>query len=462
MKKYKPYNPGQSYLLPPNIADWLPEGHLALFISEIVNELDLKPIYRNYEQASDRGQPPYHPAMMLKLLFYAYCTGKPSSRKIEKATWEDVAYRVLSADQHPDHDSISEFRKRHLKALSGLFLQVLLLCQKAGLVKLGHVALDGTKVKANASKHKAMSYERMGKAEEQLEKEIEALLKQAEETDAAEDEKYGKGKSGDELPEELKRRENRLAKIKAAKAALEAEAKEKAQKKALETAAQQRERAGKETGETTQGKRVILPDPQAAVPEDKAQRNFTDPESRIMKDGASKGFEQAYNAQIAVDGASQIIVVAGITQESNDKKQLIPMLEKVEKNLGTLPENVSADAGYFSEANVTASDLKSVDLHIPPDRQKHGEKLIAVRGRAPKDLSVADRMRRKLKTKAGQEVYRMRKAIVEPVFGQIKEERGFRRFSLRGLDKVTSEWTLVCLTHNLLKLFRSGCVFQAA
>lgn len=464
MKTFKTYNPDQAYLLPPNIADWLPEEHLALFISEIVNELDLKPIYKNYEKETDRGQPPYHPAMMLKLLLYAYCTGKPSSRKIEKATWEDVAYRVLSADQHPDHDSISEFRRRHLKILPDLFLQVLLLCQKAGLVKLGHVALDGTKVKANASKHKAMSYDRMGKTEAQLEKEIKELLKQAEDADAAEDEKYGKEKSGDELPEELKRRESRLAKIKAAKAALEAEAKEKAKMKAREVLEQlkEREQKEKETGERIKGKAPVIPDPQAAVPEDKAQRNFTDPESRIMKDGASKGFEQAYNAQIVVDDESQIIVAAGITQETNDKKQLIPMMKKVEENLGKLPENVSADAGYFSETNVTATDLKTVDLHIPPDRQKHGESPVAIKGRPPKNLSVADRMRRKLKTKAGQEVYRFRKGIVEPVFGQIKEVRGFRRFSFRGLVKVESEWMLVCLTHNLLKLFRSGIALQAA
>jgi len=464
MKTFKAYTPNQTYLLPPDMVDWLPAGHLALFISDVVDQLDLKLIYASYEDGGDRGQPPYHPAMMMKLLLYAYCTGKPSSRKIEKSTWEDVGYRVLSADQHPDHDSISEFRKRHLKALSGLFLQVLLLCQKAGLVKLGHVALDGTKVKANASKHKAMSYDRMGKAEEQLKKEIEELLKQAEATDEAEDMKYGKGKNGDELPEELKRRESRLAKIKAAKAALEAESQEKAMIKAEEVRGQveERERKEEETGQKTKGKMPVIPDPKKAVPKDKAQRNFTDPESRIMKDGASKGFEQAYNAQIVVDDASQIIVATGVTQETNDKKQLIPMIKQVKENLGDLPKNLSADAGYFSETNVTAPDLKAVDLYIPPDRQKHGEKPVAIKGRAPKNLSVADRMRRKLRTKAGQEIYRFRKAIVEPVFGQIKEERKFRRFSLRGLVKVESEWTLVCLTHNLLKLFRSGYLLQAA
>lgn len=464
MRTFKPYTPNQTYLLPPNMSDWLPAGHLALFISDVVDQLDLKLIYASYEEGGDRGQPPYHPAMMMKLLLYAYCTGKPSSRKIEKATWEEITYRVLSADQHPDHDSISEFRKRHLLVLTSLFLQVLKLCQKAGLVKLGHVSLDGTKVKANASKHKAMSYDRMGKAEAQLEKEIEGLLKQAEDADAAEDTKYGKGKNGDELPEELKRRESRLTKIKAAKAALEAEAKEKAEIKVDEVREQlkEREQKEKETGEKIKGRLPVIPDPKKAVPEDKAQRNFTDPESRIMKDGASKGFEQAYNAQIVVDGESQIIVATSITQETNDKKQLIPMVKQVKGNLGELPKNVSADAGYFSETNVTEADLKAVDLYIPPDRQKHGEKPVAIHGRPPRNLSVADRMKRKLRTKSGQEIYRFRKAIVEPVFGQIKEERRFRRFSLRGLVKVECEWTLVCLTHNLLKLFRSGCLLQAA
>jgi hypothetical protein len=319
-------------------------------------------------------------------------------------------------------------------------------------------------VKANASKHKAMSYDRMGKAEAHLEEEIAALLRQAEEADAAEDAKYGKGRHGDELPEELKRRESRLEKIKAAKAALEAEAREEVRLKAEEVQEELkgRERKEKETGQKIRGRLPVIPDPQEAVPEEKAQRNFTDPESRIMKDGASKGFEQAYNAQIVVDGESQIIVASGVTQETNDKRQLIPMMKKAGENLGELPEKVSADAGYFSETNVTEKDLEDVDLYIPPDRQKHGEKPMPAQGRPPKDLSVTDCMRRKLRTKSGQEVYRFRKAIVEPVFGQIKEARRFRRFSLRGLVKVESEWTLVCLTHNLLKLFRSGGLLQAA
>lgn len=466
MRTFRPYAPEQIYLLPPNLAEWLPEGHLASFISDVVDQLDLHEIYASYEKRDDRGQPPYHPAMMSKLLVYGYCTGKPSSRKIEKATWEEVAYRVLSADQHPDHDSIAEFRKRHLSVLPGLFLQVLKLCQAAGLVKLGHVALDGSKVKANASKHKAMSYDRMGKAEAQLEKEIAVLLAEAENVDEAEDTKYGKGKRGDELPKELQRRESRLAKIQAAKAALEAEAKELAAKKLKEVEKKLAKRAEEEakTGRKSKGKAPVIPNPEMAIPEAKAQRNFTDSESRIMKDGASKGFEQAYNAQIVVDAEAQIIVAEGITQESNDKQQLIPMLNKTKENLGSLPENVSADAGYFSEANVTAEELADFNLHIPPDRQKHGGMAIPAGDKTEEaeGLSVADKMRSKLRTKLGHEVYRFRKAIVEPVFGQIKEARGFRRFSMRGLAKVKAEWTLVCLTHNLLKLFRSGWEPQAA
>jgi transposase len=466
MRTFKPYIPEQIYLLPPSLTEWLPEGHLALFISDVVDQLDLGEIFTSYETGDDRGAPPYHPAMMLKLLVYGYCTGKPSSRKIEKATWEEVSYRVLSADQHPDHDSISEFRKRHLSVLGGLFLQILKLCQVAGLVKLGHVALDGTKVKANASKHKAMSYDRMGKAEAQLEKEIEELLAEAKNVDEEEDARYGKGKRGDELPVELQRRESRLAKIRLAKAALEAEAKELAEKKAKEVEEKLATRAEEErrTGKKSRGKVPIAPNPAMAMPEAKAQKNFTDPESRIMKDGASKGFEQAYNAQIAVDSTVQIIVAADITQESNDKQQLVPMMVKAKENLGSFPENVSADAGYFSEANITATELEDLNLYIPPDRQKHNEKAMNIDDNTgvQEELSIVDQMRMKLKTKSGHEVYRFRKAIVEPVFGQIKEARGFRRFSMRGLTKVKAEWTMVCLTHNLLKLFRSGWLPQAA
>ena len=464
MKTFKPYDPEQPYLLPPSPREWLREDHLAYFVSDVVDTLDLSAILDEYTGGDGRGRPPYHPAMMVKLLVYAYCVGRPSSRRIEKATYEEVPFRVLSAGHHPDHDTIADFRQRHLKSLAGLFLQVLSLCREAGLVKLGHVALDGTKVKANASKHKAMSYGRMEKAEAELQAEVERLLAEAQAADAAEDAQYGKGRRGDELPEELARRESRLQRIREAKAVLEQRAREEEAAKADRARAKiaDREKKERETGKKTGGRPPTVPDPQEARPEPKAQRNFTDPQSRIMKDGATKGFEQAYNAQAVVDSESQVIVASGVTQQTNDKKQLLPMVKKTEENAGSKPEKLSADAGYFSEENLADEQLAGIDLYVPPDRQKHGEKPPPATGPPPPGATAAERMRHKLRTDAGKKVYARRKAIVEPVFGQIKEARGFRRFSFRGLAKVRCEWDLVCLTHNLLKLFRSGFVPQAA
>lgn len=460
-KTFRPYDPQQQLLFPPSLQDWVPEDHLARFIGDVVDSLDLAAVYASYDTKDPRGARPYHPAMLVKLLLYGYCTGVCSSRRIERATYDDVAFRFLSADQHPDHDSIAEFRKRHLVALSGLFLQVLQLCQKAGLVKLGHVALDGTKIKANASKHKAMSYDRMLKAEGQLKDEINQLLKEAQRTDDQEDAKYGKGKRGDELPGELARRESRLKKIQEAKAALEQEAREKAEREAEEARKKNAEREKKRG--TPEGKRMgnphKEPDPDKAVPEPKAQRNFTDPESRIMVDGATKGFVQAYNAQAAVDSACGIIVAADVTQQAPDNGQLVPMLSLVADNTGAMPEKVTADAGYFSEANVTAPRLVGIELFIPPNQREGSTAQAGGLGR-PKNGAAAS-MRAKLATDAGKAVYRMRKAIVEPIFGQTKEGRGFRRFWLRGIDKVRAEWSLICLGHNLLKLFRSRCLATA-
>jgi transposase len=467
MKTFKPYTPEQLLLLPPALQDWLPEGHLALFLSDVVDHaLDLSPILATYDTGDGRGQPPYHPALMVKLLFYAYCTGRPSSRKIEQATYDEVPYRVLAANQHPDHDSIATFRQTHLTTLAALFTQVLGLCQRAGLVKLGHVALDGTKVLANASKHKAMSYGRMGEAERKLAAEVAALLAQAQAVDAAEDAQYGKGRRGDELPAELARRESRLAKIRAAKAALEAEARAQAADAAAAAQAKlaERERQAATTGRKPQGRPPQVPDPTQATPDPKAQRNFTDPESRIMKDGATKSFVQAYNAQAAVDGHAQVIVAAAVTQEANDKRQLVPLLTQVVANVGEAPAAASADSGYFSTAAVTDPTLAAVDLYVAVDRQKHGREPAAdatpppLPGAAP----ALHAMRAKLQTAAGQAAYALRKTIVEPVFGQIKGPRGFRRFSFRGRGKVEAEWLLICLTHNLLKLFRAGWTPLAA
>lgn len=312
---YKTYDPDQLFLLPPSLREWLPEGHIAYFISDVVDELNLTEIEIEKAYSSRLpGQPPYHPAMMVKLLFYAYCLGIPSSRKIEQETYENVAFRILAAGHHPDHDTVADFKKNHLGALKDLFLQILLLCKGAKLVKLGHVALDETKMKANASKHKAMSYARITEKEKELAEEVEKMLRKAESVDAEEDARYGKGVRGDELPEEFKIRQKRLTKIREATKALE-------------------ERVKKETEKH---------------PKPKDQINFTDAESRIMKDSTTKGFIQGYNAQAAVEAAPQIIVAAEVTTQSNDKRQLEPMLRQMQKNCKAAPKELSADAGYFS------------------------------------------------------------------------------------------------------------------
>lgn len=465
-KSFRSDDLNQHLLLPPSLHDWLPEKHLAHFLVDVVDSLDLGAIYASYDEKDGRGQAAYPPAMMLRVLLYGYCTGTRSSRKIESKTYEDVAFRYLSADMHPDHSSWAEFRKRHWPALAGLFTQALQLCAQAGLIKLGHVALDGTKIQANASKHKAMSYGRMKEAEKKLQAEVEELLRRAAAEDEEEDQKYGKGQRGDELPEELARRESRLKKIRAAKAELEAEAQREAEAKKAEVEEQlarrqeQEERTGKKVG----GRKPQVPDPQKAVPDPKAQRNFTDPESRIMPDGGHKGsFVQGYNAQIAVDGQAQIIVAAEVTQASNDKQQLAPMLEQVRQNMGRKPQAASADNGYWSPEQMSDARVKDIDLHVATGKQKHEAVQAGGQhdpGQVPPPASLLEQMKHKLQTEAGWDVYRMRKAIVEPVFGQIKEQRGFRRFSLRGLENVRAEWKLICLTHNLLKLFRYGRAFQ--
>ena len=448
-KTFRAYSLDQRLLLPPDLREWLPAGDVALFLSDVVDELDLSAIYAAYEQGDRRGQPPYHPAMMVKLLLYGYCTGMPSSRKIERATYRDVAFRVLAGDQHPDHDSIAEFRKRHLEALAGLFVQVLQLCQGAGLVKLGHVALDGTKLKANASKHTAMSYARMEETEARLEREVRTLLEQAQQVDAAEDTQYGRGQRGDELPAELARRESRLVKIRAAKAALEQAARERASQAA--EAGRAKLAARKQRVGSAKGRVATVPDPEQAQPEPTAQYNFTDPESRIMKDGATKGFVQAYNAQLVVDGEAQVIVACAVTQAATDVEQFVPMLVQVQQNVGQAPAIALADAGYFSEANLTALELATIECYVPPDRQTHRGVWTPGRSRH----AVSEQMRAKLQTAAGRAIYARRKTLPEPVFGQIKEARGFRRFWLRGVRNVRAEWAMICLTHNLLKLFRA-------
>lgn len=428
-KTFRPYEPDQIILMPASMQDWLPSDHLAYFISDVVDHLDLSEIMGRYA-GEERGYPPYHPAMMVKVLLYAYCIGIASSRKIEKRLCEDIAFRVLAANNTPDFRTISDFRKDHLKALAGLFLQVLKLCQKAGLVKLGHVALDGTKIKANASKHKAMSYERMKEEEARLKAEVADLLKKAEAVDEEEDQRYGKGKRGDELPKELAFRESRLKKIREARVALEAEARLEAEKRPEKSE-------------------------EDAMPPNGAQRNFTDPESHIMPAPGGKHVIQAYNAQVAVDSTNQVIVAAEVTNKPSDRGQAEPMMAVVKDNTGQLPRQMSADAGYFSSDAVKNLTALGIDVYMPPDKIGHRFTLPpAPRGRIPKCLSIVDRMRRKLRTKKGKERYGLRKELPEPVFGQIKQVRGFDRFLLRGSDKVSREWKVICTGHNLLKLFR--------
>src|SRR6266702_2381142 len=373
-QNFLPDTVNQILMFPPSLHDWLPEGHLARFLVDVVSTLDLGAFYASYSEKDGRGQAAYAPELMVRLLLYGYATGVYSSRKIQARTYEDIAFRFLSGDQHPDHATIAEFRQRHLEALASLFMQALLLCEKAGLVKLGHVSIDGTKIKANASKHKAMSYARMGETEQRLKAEIEALLKQAEDVDAAEDGQCGKGRRGDELPDELARRESRLQKIAQAKAELEREAREKAEQERVEAEAKLAARRDeeKQTGKKKRGREPQVPNPDQAAPDPKAQRNFTDPDSRIMPDGANKGsFLQGYNAQAAVDAAARVIVAAEVTQETTDNRQLLPMLDQVEENMGRKPEAASADAGHWSEANVMDESVAGINLHVATGRMKH-------------------------------------------------------------------------------------------
>ena len=431
-KTYLSYEPDQQLLLPAALQEWLPDDHLAYFISDVVDQLDMSEVTACYERER-RGGPPYHPRMMVKVLLYGYCVGVASSRRIAQRLHEDIAFRVLAANNTPDFRTISDFRKDNVDALSGLFVQVLALCQQAGLVKLGHVALDGTKVKANASKHKAMSYQRMKEKAAQLAAEVAELLRQAQAADDEEDRRYGKDKRGDELPQELAFREGRLEKIREAMAALEAEA---------QAAAEQAEAEGGN---------------HPGVPDDKAQRNFTDTESRIIPAPGGKDFLQSYNCQAVVDSAHQVIVAARATNQASDKQQAAAMMEETIDNVGAVPREVSADAGYYSAKAVDELYALGVDPFVALLQTRHGRVVPpAPRGRIPSHLSPRDRMRRKLQTKRGRQRYALRMQTVEPVFGQIKQGRGFRQFLLRGLEKVNGEWSLICTGHNLLKLFRFG------
>ena len=447
-KTYRPWNVDQPMLLPPSVQELVPEGHLAHFIRDLVrDDLDLSAILDEYQE--ERGYPPYHPVMMTALLLYAYCQGVYSSRRIAQACEQRVDFMAVTAMQQPDFRTISDFRKRHLKALGALFGQVLVLCEQAGLVKLGHVALDGTKVKANASKHKAMSYGRMKQREKELADEVARWLAQAEAADAGEDEALGLERRGDELPDWVRDKQKRLEKMREAMAALEAEAAAEAQ-----AAQANAECDGPPAGGGSQQAQPPAQDapapPPNPPPKDKAQRNFTDPESRIMK--TPNGFEQAYNAQAAVDADSQVIVAEGLTNAGNDKQQVVPIADEIEKNTGRKPGELSADSGYCSEGNLAELEQRGIRGYIATGRQKHGTASATGKGGG----DHVRKMSRRLRQGGHRSRYRLRKQTVEPVFGQMKGARGFRQFLLRGLEKVSDEWRLICTAHNLLKLAKAS------
>jgi transposase len=425
-KTFRTYLPEQNLLLPASLREWLPDDHLSYFVSDVVDQLDLSAIESVYEE-EDRGQPPYHPRMMTKILLYGYCVGVFSSRRIQKRLVEDIAFRALAAGNQPDFRTIADFRKLHLKALEEMFQQMLRLTLETGMMKLGRVALDGSKVKGNASKHKAMSYGRMKETEKRLREEVRKLLNQAEAADQEEDSRYGRDRRGDELPAELQWRETRIARIREAKRALEERAREQAKSK---------------------GK-----DPEEAQPTKKAQYNFTDPESRMLK--GADGFLQGYNTQIAVEPVFQLIVGQRVTQAANDKQQMVPLVEAIEEQSGQKPEGVLADNGYCSDENLQYLARKRMEGFVATGKKKHNQRREPCKlGPLPREASRIERMERKLETKVGAAVYATRKWIVEPVFGQIKQARGFRQFLLRGIEKVRGEWALICMTHNLLKFHK--------
>lgn len=478
------------YLLPPALQEWVSEDHVIYLVMDVVRELDLTDLEAAYKDKDPRGAVPYDPRMLLSLLIYGYCTGTTSSRKLESATWSDVATRLLVADQHPDHTVISEFRRKHRGLFRRVFEQVLVLCGRSGLVKLGRVSLDGTKVRADASKHKAMSYDRMQRKEKELRAEIDALVAEADAVDAAEDAQYGKDRRGDELPDELIRRESRLKKIREVKAALEAEAaagraeqleqrsedrdeqleraepsmsrqeRRKLERLAKKTQkqAEKARRKAQSAAESTDSKpaeqasskcgliRNRPPFDRHGDPHGRAQRNFTDPDSRIMVDGRG-AYEQSYNAQAVVTD-EQIIIATDVSNQAPDVQQMVPMLEQTRENLGELPDVFLADNGYFSADNVGWCEDQGIDAYISIGKKRWESEPGA-------GSEVVRAMRAKLETPEGAAHYARRKVIPEPVFGQIKECQGIRRFRLRGLEKVRDEWQLITAAHNLLKLHRA-------
>jgi transposase len=461
-KRFRAWKIDEPLFLPATVGDFVGEEHLARFVLNLVeDDIDLTAITGTY--GSERGQPPFHPVMMTALLLYSYCCGIYASRRIGSVCRERVDFMSIVGLDAPDFRTISDFRKRHLPVLGGLFGQILHLCETAGLVKLGHVALDGTKIRANASKHKAMSYERMENRAAELEAEVAKWLAAAEAADVAEDKLYGRDKTGDELPDWVVDKKLRAERIRRAKAELEAEAKAAAEAK-LKAEAEAAEKRAAE-GRRKPGRPAAPP---SGEPEAKTQKNFTDPESRIMK--SKDGFIQAYNAQAAVDAQAQIIVAQDVTQCPVDSGQLVPMTDAIETNLGRKPAQLSADAGYCSEANLRALESRNIDAYVATGRARD-----AVAGAVQSEPTAAtvpaepdsaqtrvEAMRAKIKAGGHASPYRLRKQLPEPVFGQIKQARGFRQFLLRGFERVRAEWAIVCTAHNLLKLAHSRNLSNAS
>jgi transposase len=436
-RAFTPWDVDQAVLFPATAADYVPEDHPVHYVRQLVaEELDLAAIWASYRDGA--GAPAYHPAMMTALLLYGYSLGIRSSRKLASACLERMDFFALTGGERPNFRTISKFRQRHLPALGGLFVEILKICRAAGLAKLGHVALDGTKMAANASKHKAMSYERMSQEERRLAEEVAGWLEEAEAVDAEEDGRYGED-DGRDVPPWMKKKSERLAKIREAKAALEREAKERAQAERERQATRPESKSGRQ------------PKPPSEEPAPKAQRNFTDPDSRVMRDKGT--YTQAYNCQAAVDADNQIIVAADVTQQQNDGHMLDPLLSQVKRNCGRQAREVSADAGYCSEENLALLRKRHIRAYVATGRQKHGAASATGSAQKPRPLRAA--MATRLKRGAHRSRYRLRKYTVEPVFGQIKEARGIRRFLLRGFEKVQCEWQLICATHNLGKLMRA-------
>lgn len=453
-KRFRACSLDQPFLLAPSLQDWLPENHLARFIAEVTEVLDLSAIAAAYQRRDGRGMAAYHPLLLTRLLLYGYCVGVRSSRRIEKATYDDVAFRYLAADQHPDHDTIANFRREHLEALAGLFTQALALCQQAGLVKLGVVALDGTKVQANASRLRSMKYTQMTAEQQRLQGLVDELLREAKQVDAAEDARFGQGRQEEALPPKLARAQGRLERLREAQRELEQQAQQRlaeAQYRPDKPGPRRRDDPRPRLSEHERSKRkntLKRARREAACPS--RSYNFTDPDSRQMYDNGVQRVVQSYNAQLAVDAERQVIVAAELTQQVNDRQQLVPMSEAIASNVGVAPDVLLADAGYWDTMSVEDPKLTATRLLICPD---------AGGAKTPKRMltnRLAEQMRRALAEPEGRALYRLRKLTVEPVFGCIKEHRGMRRFLLRGLAQVAGEWKLICLTHNLLKLHRYG------